>query len=84
MVSVAVCAAAYGLDLNRAALCVWQLTRVGGLRRVLACNCTVCGLTNTFDPLVELYVERHSLDGISQVPNFEFYLSENTYFKSMG
>jgi hypothetical protein len=33
---------------------VWQLTRVGGLHRILACNCTVCGKRSVFDLFIEL------------------------------
>ena len=44
-------------------LSVWQLTRVGGLHRVKAHKCTVFGKTSVFDLLVELYVDRHSLNG---------------------
>ena len=51
---------------------MWQLTRVGGLHRVLVLKCTVNGLTNTFDFEVILYVDRHSLDVISPALNFEF------------
>ena len=51
---------------------MWQPTRVGVLRWVLACNYTVCGKRSEFDLLVELYVDRHSLDGIRQVRNFDF------------
>jgi len=50
---------------------VWQLTRVGGLHRVKAHKCTVFGKTSVFDLLVELYVNRHSLDGIRQINNKE-------------
>ena len=50
---------------------MWQLTRVGVLRWVLVLKCTVCGLTNTLDFEVILYVDRHSLDGIRQVNNEE-------------
>ena len=42
---------------------VWLLTRVGGLHRILAHNCTVFGKRSVFDLLVELYVDRHSLNG---------------------
>ena len=51
---------------------MWQLTRVGGLHRVLVLKCTVFGKPSAFDLLVELYVDRHSLDGIRQVWNFKF------------
>ena len=37
------------------------------MRRILACNCTVCGLTKVFDFEVIFYVDRHSLVRISQV-----------------
>ena len=50
---------------------MWQLTRVGGLHRVKAHKCTVFGKTSVFDLLVELYVNRHSLDGIRQINNKE-------------
>ena len=51
---------------------MWQLTRVGGLHRILACNCTVCGLTNTLDFEVILYVDRHSSNCIDCILNIEF------------
>ena len=41
---------------------VWLLTRVGGLHRILAHKCTVFGRKRVFDLLVELYVDRHSLN----------------------
>ena len=50
---------------------VWQLTRVGGLHRILACNCTVCGKRSVFDFEVIFYVDRHSLVRISQVHRLE-------------
>ena len=51
---------------------MWQLTRVGGLHRVLACNLTICGLTKVFDFEVILYIDRHSSNGIDCILNIEF------------
>ena len=48
---------------------VWQLTRVGGLHRILACNCTIFRKRSVFDLLIEFSTGRHSLDEISQINN---------------
>ena len=50
---------------------MWQLTRVGVLRWVLACNYTVRGKRSEFDLLIEISVDRHSLNGIRQVQSLE-------------
>ena len=50
---------------------MWQPTRVGDLHRILACNCTVFGKRSTFDLLIVLSLERHSLDGVRQMNNKE-------------
>ena len=50
---------------------MWQLTRVGIMRRILACNCTVFGKRSTFDLLIVLSLEKHSLDGVKKMNNEE-------------
>ena len=50
---------------------MWQLTRVGVLRWVLARNYTVCSKRSEFDLLIEISVDWHSLDGIRQINNKE-------------
>ena len=68
MVSVAVCAAAYGLDLNRAAKCSSQrgLVDYTGFWRETA---RFFRKRSVFNLLIEFSTGRHSLDGISQINN---------------
>ena len=70
VVSVAVCAAAYGLDLNRAAKCSSQrgLVDYTGFWRETA---RFFRKRSVFNLLIELYTGRHSLVRISQVHSLE-------------
>ena len=51
---------------------MWQLTRVGVLRWVLACNLTICGLTKVFDFEVIPYIDRYSSNCVDFILNIEF------------
>ena len=46
---------------------MWQLTRVGGLYRILGHKCTTFGKWSAFDLLIERSGGRHSLDEIRQI-----------------
>lgn len=51
---------------------MWQLTRVGVLRRILVCNCTVFGKRSAFDFEVIPYIDRYSSNCVDFILNIEF------------